>query len=108
MTDMRYRLGGLLCLGIGAAAFWLAIWRPLQDAQAGAATVAWMPRVAVLVALCLVFGVFFLATGGRHAYRDVERQTLTPVGWGLFGVAAILALCGFFAMDAALRSLGYA
>lgn len=107
MTDTGYRLGGLLCLAIAAGAFWLGIWSPLQSAQVGVETVRWMPRVAVLVALCAVFGVFFLATGGRYPYRDVERQTLTPVGWTLFVVVAVAALGGFFAMDASLRTMGY-
>ncbi|WP_182422063.1 hypothetical protein [Aureimonas sp. ME7] len=107
MTDTRYRLGGLVCLAIAAGAFWLGIWSPLQDAQIGVETVLWVPRISVLVALCAVFGVFFLATGGRYPYRDVERQTLTPVGWALFAVVAVAAFAGFFATDVMLRSLGY-
>jgi succinate dehydrogenase hydrophobic anchor subunit len=105
--EARYRLGGVLCLLIAAAVAWLAIWRPLQDASAGAEIVRWMPRATVLVALCVVFGVYFMATGNRYPYRDVERQTLTPVGWVLIAVVAIAGLIGFFSMDAALRSMGY-
>ena len=105
--EAKYRLGGVLCLVVAAAVTWLAIWRPLQDASAGAEIVRWMPRTTVLVALCAVFGSYFLVTGNRFPYRDAHRQTLTPVGWVLFVVVAITSLAGFFGMDAALRSLGY-
>jgi hypothetical protein len=105
--ETRYRLGGLLFLAIAAAAFWLAIWQPLQQAGAGIAQVEWMPRVTVLVAVCVVFGVYFIVTGNRYPYRDVERKTLTPVGWVLFAIVAVAAFGGFFAMDGTLRSMGY-
>ncbi|WP_245314357.1 hypothetical protein [Rhizobium sp. R634] len=80
---------------------------PLHDASLGAEMIAWMPRATVVVGLCLVFGVYFLATGNRYPYRDVERQTLTPVGWTLCAVIGIVALAGFFGMDMMLRSMGY-
>ena len=64
--------------------------------------------MTVVVAMCLVFGVWMLATGGRYPYRNVERQTLTPIGWVLIAVVAAAALGGYFAVDAALRARGYA
>jgi len=79
----------------------------LHQAELGADTVTWMPRVMVLLALCAVFGLYFLATGGRYPYRDLERRTLTVAGWVLFGITAVAAVAGFFWMDTTLKSLGY-
>ena len=103
----KYRIGGIFCLLLAGAIAWQAIWLPLHDASLGAEMIAWMPRATVVVGLCLVFGVYFLATGNRYPYRDVERQTLTPVGWTLCVAIGIIALAGFFGMDMMLRSMGY-
>lgn len=106
-AEIKYRLGGLLVLLIGAAVAWSAIWQPLHQAQLGADTVAWMPRIVVLLAVCAVFGLYFLLTGNRYPYRDVERSTLTVAGWILFAITAVAAVAGFFWMDTTLKSLGY-
>ncbi|WP_117195992.1 hypothetical protein [Rhizobium terrae] len=106
-AEMKYRLGGLLVLLVGAAVAWVAIWQPLHQAQLGADTVAWMPRIVVLLAVCAVFGLYFLLTGNRYPYRDVERRTLTTAGWILFAITAAAAIAGFFWMDMTLKSLGY-
>ena len=103
----KYRFGGVLCLLIAAAVAWLGLWQPLQHASAGDQIVRWMPRLTVLITLCVVFGVFFLATGGRHPYRDEARQNLTPVSWALFAIVAVAGLAGYFGMASALSSMGY-
>ncbi|MBP2562002.1 hypothetical protein J2857_004793 [Neorhizobium galegae] len=106
-AEMKYRLGGLLVLLVGAVVGWSAIWQPLHQAQLGADTVAWMPRIVVLLAVCVVFGLYFLVTGNRYPYRDAERSTLTTAGWILFAITAAAGLGGFFWMDMTLKSLGY-
>jgi flagellar biosynthesis protein FliQ len=105
--EVKYRLGGLLALVVGAAVGWSAIWQPLQQADLSADTVTWMPRVVVLLAVCAVFGLYLLFTGNRYPYRDVERSTLTTAGWILFAIIAVAAVTGFFWMDMTLKSLGY-
>lgn len=105
--NLLYRIGGVLCLWIAAAATWFGIYQPLQSAEAGSDWVKWMPKVTVLIGMALVFGLFFVFTGNRYPYRDVERQTLTPVGWILFGIVAAVALGGYFWMDLTLRGMGY-
>ena len=107
LMNPKYRLGGALCLILAAAVAWLGIWQPLQHASAGDDIVRWMPRITVLVALCAVFGLFFLTTGARYPYRDEARQTLTPVGWALFVVVAVAGMAGYFGMDSALSAMGY-
>ena len=106
-NDLRNRLGGALLLAIGAAVAWFALWVPLEEARAGAPEVRWSLRVAVLVPLCLVFGLFLLAAGDRHPYRDVERRTLTPVGWGLMAAIAVSAFAVWWWMDSTMAGLGY-
>nr|WP_250811916.1 hypothetical protein [Neorhizobium tomejilense] len=105
--EVKYRLGGLLALVVGATVGWSAIWQPLQQADLSADTVTWMPRVVVLLAVCAVFGLYLLFTGNRYSYRDVERSTLTTAGWILFAIIAVAAVTGFFWMDMTLKSLGY-
>jgi hypothetical protein len=105
--DVKYRLGGVLCLVVAAAVAWLGLWQSLQHASVGDEVVRWMPRITVLVALCVVFGLFFVVTGGRYPYRDEARQNLTPVGWALFAVVAVAGFAGYFGMAAALSSTGY-
>ena len=106
-SDIRYRLGGFLLLLVAAAVGWLGVWRPLQEAANGALVVTWPLRAVVLVPLATLFGLFFLTTGDRYPYRDVEKQTLTPVGWVLLGVAGASALAAYFGMSHILASMGY-
>ena len=105
--NVLYRIGGIFLLVLAAAVAWFGIHRPLQSAQAGTDVVRWMPKITVLVGMSAVFGLFFILTGNRYPYRNVEKQTLTPVGWVLFGIVAITALGGYFWMDSMLRGLGY-
>jgi hypothetical protein len=105
--NLLHRLGGILFLAIAAGAAWFGIHRPLQSAEAGIDVVRWMPKITVLIGMSAVFGLFFLLTGNRHPYRDVARQTLTPVGWVLCGIVAVVALGGYFWMDQTLRGMGY-
>ncbi len=105
--EIRYRLGGMLILLVGLVMAWVAVWQPLHQAELGADTVTWMPRIVVIIAVCAVFGLYLLVTGNRYPYRDAERQSLTTAGWILFSITAVTALAGFFWIDATLKSLGY-
>lgn len=105
--SLLYRFGGALCLLIAAGAAWFGVYQPLQSAAGKAEVVTSMPKVMVLISVATVFGVFFIFTGDRYPYRNVEKQTLTPVGWVLFGITAVAAFGGYFWMDAMLRGMGY-
>ncbi|WP_259666740.1 hypothetical protein [Rhizobium lentis] len=107
LGEIKYRLGGILILLVGMVIAWVAIWQPLHQAELGAHAVTWMPRIVVLIAVCAVFGLYFVVTGNRYPYRDVERQSLTMAGWILFAITALATVAGFFWMDATLKSLGY-
>lgn len=73
--DLRVRLGGLVCLGLGAPAAWFFIMRPLGQARAGVPEVELHGKVAfVLVPLLLVFGLAFALGGERARYRDVTTH----------------------------------
>lgn len=94
-------------LVVAALFGWYAIWLPLQEAREGAEIVRWSPRAGVILWLCIVFGVYLAVTGNRYQYRNIERQTLTPLGWLLIAVVAIGGLATFFYMDMSMHASGY-
>jgi FtsH-binding integral membrane protein len=108
--DLKIRLGGVLSIVIAAVAGWWAILLPLQQARAGAAQVSMQLKAAyVLVPLALVFGVAFVALGSRMHYRDTTRTppTLTPLGWTLFALVAVLSGVLFWVVQSQLSAMGY-
>lgn len=105
--NFRNRIGGLICLLLAGGLGWFAIYQPLQSAKTGAGVVEWVPKVTILVSMSLVYGIFFLLTGDRYPYRNVEKQNFTAVGWVLFIIAAVLAGGGFYLVQKALHDMGY-
>lgn len=105
--DLKFRLGGVALLAIAFGAAWWGVWLPLQSAKAAASQVMWTLRIVVLIPLASVFGLFFLLTGAHYPYRDVERKTLTPVGWTLLGIVAVLGLAAYFGMKTVFEQYGY-
>jgi hypothetical protein len=105
--DLLYRLGGLVLFGGGLGLGWFEILRPLRAAMNHAPDVRYDTKIFVLVPVCLVFGMFFLAGGARWPYRDVERKTLTPAGWGLMAAVAIAGLASFLWFQQQFTALGY-
>jgi hypothetical protein len=106
-TDLKARLGGLACLLLAAAFGAWGIWQPLSRAAAGDPTVSYSVKVFVLVPMAAVFGLFFVIFGDRIPYRNAERQSLTPAGWALMGVATVAAGVGFWWFKAQFEALGY-
>lgn len=105
--DLKYRLGGVALLAVALGAAWWGVWLPLQSAKAAAPQVTWTLRIVVLIPLAAVFGLFFLAAGARYPYRNAERKTLTPVGWTLLGIVAVLSLAAFVGMKMVFEQYGY-
>lgn len=105
--DLKFRLGGVALLAIALGVGWWGVWLPLQAAKAAAPQAMWTLRIVVLIPLASVFGLFFLLTGARYPYRDVEHKTLTPVGWTLLGIIAVLGLAAYFGMKTMFEQYGY-
>ncbi len=105
--DLKARLGGLLVLAIGALIGWFFILGPLHEAQAGAATVRYSLKAMVLVPACLVFGLAFLVRGNKLAYHDAQRKRLTPTGWMLTALFAVLAALFYWWFKQQFAALGY-
>ncbi|MBB4638889.1 hypothetical protein [Longimicrobium terrae] len=108
--DLKIRLGGVLSIVIAGVVGWWAILLPLQKARAGAPEVSMQLKAAyVLVPLALVFGVAFVALGSRMHYRDTTRTppTLTPLGWTLFALVAVLSGVLFWVVQSQLSAMGY-
>ncbi len=108
--DLRIRLGGLLSIALGVGIGWFTLWMPLQQARAGAAEISMHIKAAyVLVPLALVFGAAFVVGGRRAQYRDVTQQPpkLTPLGWMLLALTAVLAGVCFWYLQSQFAALGY-
>jgi len=106
-ANLKYRLGGLLCLAASVGFGWWGIWQPLQAARAHAPEVNYSLKIFALVPALLVFGLFFLIGGARWQYRNVETKQFTAIGWGL--MAATLAISGltFWWLQSTFSALGY-
>ena len=106
-NDLRLRLGGLLSIAIGVGLGWFAFWKPLQEARAHAESVAFYPKLFILMPVCIVFGLAFLFAGAALEYRDEEQKSLTPTGWALFAVSAVMAGLAYWWMHRQIGALGY-
>src|SRR5579864_1971291 len=106
-SNLRYRLGGLLCLAAAAAFGWFFIWQPLQQAQAHQQEVEYSIKAFVFVPFAAVFGVFFLLFGDSVPYRNVAKQTPTTAGMILFLIAMAAGGLSFWWFQAQFTALGY-
>ncbi|MES2097622.1 MAG: hypothetical protein V4459_12765 [Pseudomonadota bacterium] len=105
--DLRYRLGGLLCLAAAVAFGWWGIVRPYQDAVAHAPKVEYSIKIFILVPALAVFGLFFLIGGARWPYRNAEAKNLTPIGWALMVAVAVISGATFWWLQHTFDALGY-
>ena len=108
--DLKIRAGGLFSLVCAAAAGWLFMLRPLQQARAGAPELDTSIKGAfVLVPLLVVFGAAFLIGGENARYRDVSTHPpkLTALGWTLIVLSLAVAGACFWWMQTQLSALGY-
>jgi hypothetical protein len=106
-SDLKHRLGGLLCLAGGIGIGWWGIWRPYQAAMARAPEVEYHTKIFILVPMLLVFGVFFAVFGDRIPYRNAEKQSLTAAGWVLFAIVAGAGGLGLWWFLNLFSELGY-
>lgn len=106
-SDLKHRLGGLLCVVGGIGVGWWGIWQPYQAALARAPQVEYYGKTFILVPSLIVFGLFFLAVGDRVPYRNAEQQSLTKAGWVLFVLVALSGGLGFWWLLNLFSELGY-
>lgn len=102
-TTARYRIGGCVCLAVALASFIVGLWWPFQNGLSEPRAVRAMPHASYFVSCCVVFGTYLAVTGGRYSYWNIEKQSLTRIGWALFGTIAIAAFVSFTATDILLR-----
>lgn len=105
--DLKTRLAGLALLAGGALFGWMFIWSPYRAAVAGAPEIHYSTKAFVLVPMCLIFGIVMLTIGTRYAYRDAEKQQLTPLGWVLFAAIVILTGVTWWWLETRFTALGY-
>ena len=107
MQDVKFRLGGLVLIAMGAAACWFFLVGPLQQAQAGAPEVSYELKAFWFVPLCVIFGLGFFVAGSRLEYRTADHKNFTVTGWIMFIVAAALSAGGYFWFQQQFHALGY-
>ncbi|CAD2256570.1 hypothetical protein QSH46_018060 [Xanthomonas arboricola pv. juglandis] len=114
---MSARLMGVLILLVGAAVAYWGVWMPLQQAQAGVASIT-LPggiKLALLVPMCVVFGIGYVVGGGSFHQRMQNTDPDKVRRWGkTSGTGWLLLLVSFAAafalhqwMQNTLRALGY-
>lgn len=109
-NDTVLRLGGVLCMTLGAAFGWFFILRPLAQARAGAPEVSMQLKIAyVLVPLLFVWGAAFAVGGAKIQYRDtsVHPPKPLPMLWVLMGITAAAAGLLFWYVNGQFAALGY-
>jgi hypothetical protein len=106
-SDLKHRLGGLLCIAGGIGVGWWGIWKPYQAALAHAPEVEYHSKIFILVPALLVFGLFFALFGDRVAYRNAEKQSLTVAGWALFAIVAVISGLALWWFLNLFSELGY-
>lgn len=107
--DVKARLGGLVCIVIGLAISWPAIFDRIRLAQQGVPEINTWSVMSALVGPFIVIGLTLIILGSRTEAltRDAENKRLTLLG-NLIALAC--AITGFGAMLGTmfvLRSYGY-
>lgn len=105
--DLKSRLGGLLLLAVGVGFGWFFILKPLEAARKHLPEVSYELKAILIVPACFIFGLAFLLGGAGFSYRDKARKRITPMGWVLLVVVAVLTGLGFFWMKQQFTALGY-
>ncbi|MCC8444228.1 hypothetical protein LN449_17110 [Xanthomonas cannabis] len=114
---MSGRLIGVLIILVGAALAYRGVWMPLQQAQAGAASITLHGgiKLALVAPMCVVFGSGYALGGGRfhQAMHNTDPDKVRR--WGkTSGFGWLLILISFAAafglhqwMQHSLHALGY-
>ncbi|KHL56481.1 hypothetical protein [Xanthomonas cannabis] len=114
---MSGRLIGVLIILVGAALAYWGVWMPLQQAQAGAASITLHGgiKLALVAPMCVVFGSGYALGGGRfhQAMHNTDPDKVRR--WGkTSGFGWLLILISFAAafglhqwMQHSLHALGY-
>lgn len=109
-SDPVVRLLGLGSLALAAGLGWFFIWRPLEQARAGAPEVELTLNAGfVLVPFLLVAGVVYLLGGSRVKYRDTSVHPPKPLAMFWVMMVLVLAVAGalFWYVQSTLSALGY-
>jgi hypothetical protein len=108
--DLLVRLTALGSLVAGTALGWFLIWRPLEQARAGAPEISMSINGAfVLVPVLLVFGIVYLIGGERVKYRDesVHPPRPLPMLWVMMVMMLVIGGALFWYTQAQFAALGY-
>ena len=109
-SDLQARLLGLASTVAGAALGWFLIWRPLEQARAGAPQVSMSIKGAfALVPMLLVGGLVYFIGGAKVRYRDESVHPPRPLPMFWVMMVLMLAMGGllFWYTESQFAALGY-
>jgi TRAP-type C4-dicarboxylate transport system permease small subunit len=108
--DLKTRLGGLFLLLMGAGFAFFFIWRPYQQALAGASSVS-LSMKAIGISILLPIVGLVIALGGKTVNDYFKRVGNGGKGSPMFYVyMAIIIACtlgGYFYIESVFKGLGY-
>ncbi|MBB4132250.1 hypothetical protein [Xanthomonas sp. 3075] len=114
---MSGRLIGVLILLVGAALAYWAVWMPLEQARAGAESITLHGgmKLALVIPMCLLFGIGYAVGGGRfhqsihNSDPDKVRRwgKTSGIGWLLILVSVAAAFGLYQWLQHTLHGLGY-
>ncbi|WIX25597.1 hypothetical protein PUV44_01215 [Xanthomonas arboricola pv. corylina] len=114
---MSARLMGVLIVLMGVALTYWGVWMPLEQARAGAQSITLHGgmKLALLVPMCFVFGVGYVAGGESFHHRMQNTDPGKVRRWGKTSAIGWLLILGSFTasfglyqwLQHTLRALGY-
>lgn len=104
------RLQGLLALIAGLIVTYISIVIPLQEAYSNAPKIMMSAKLAFLAPVLVLFGILAIIVPSvttDQSFISGGPGKLSPAGWILVGVMAILAFGTYYLLDQQISSLGY-
>jgi hypothetical protein len=104
------RLQGVLLLGFAAAASYVSIVLPLQEAYARAQKIEWGAHFAFLsppMALLGILVILFPSMTTNDTFLLKSKDRLSLAGWIVLAALLAFGAGGYFLINSQLQSLGY-
>jgi uncharacterized membrane protein YidH (DUF202 family) len=109
--DLKARLGGVFLMLCGGGLAWYTIWRPYQQAVAGAPSVSYSTKGIALGVLFPLVGLLLAVFGARlndHVKELNAGGKFSLRYWIYIAVVAAIAIGSFLYVKSRFTALGYA
>jgi hypothetical protein len=109
--DLKARLGGIVLMLGGGALAWFTIWRPYQQAMAGAQSITYSTKGIAFGVLFPLVGLLLAVFGARlndHVKELNSGGKASVQYWLYIAVIAAIAIGSFLYVKSRFTALGYA